>query len=65
VRLESLGALATLCAAVVAVEQRSGASDAGLLLTYAMQLSMLMSISLRVGSMVENNVRLYCFCESF
>ncbi|GAX80188.1 hypothetical protein CEUSTIGMA_g7626.t1 [Chlamydomonas eustigma] len=56
VRLESLGALATLCAAVVAVEQRGGASDAGLLLTYAMQLSILMSITLRVGSVVENNL---------
>lgn len=37
VRLEGLGAFATFCAAVVAVENRAGASSAGLVLSYAMQ----------------------------
>ena len=56
VRLESLGAAATLMASLVAVEQRGGASNAGLVLSYAMQLTILMSISLRQSSVVENNV---------
>ena len=56
VRLETLGALATLAAAIVAVEQRDGASNAGLVLSYAMTLTVLMSITLRVSSIVENNV---------
>ena len=56
VRLESLGALATLMAAIVAVEQRGGASNAGLVLSYAMTLTILMSMTLRLGSMIENNV---------
>ena len=58
VRLETLGALATLAAAFVAVEQRGGASNAGLVLSYAMTLTVLMSITLRISSLVENNVRL-------
>lgn len=37
VRLESLGACATLMAAIVAVEQRGGANTAGLVLSFAMQ----------------------------
>jgi hypothetical protein len=41
VRLESLGALATLMAAIVAVEQRGGASTAGLVLSFAMQVGWL------------------------
>ena len=57
VRLETLGALATLLSAVVAVEQRRGASDAGLVLSYAMQLTILMSITMRQSSILENNVR--------
>ena len=57
VRLESLGAIATLMASLVAVEQRGGASNAGLVLSYAMQLTILMSITLRQSSVVENNVR--------
>ncbi len=55
-RLETIGAVATLLASVLAVEQREGASNAGLLLNYAMQMSILMAITLRVGSVVENNV---------
>ena len=57
VRLETLGALATLMSAVVAVEQRGGASNAGLVLSYAMQLTILMSLTLRQSSVLENNVR--------
>ena len=56
VRLESLGAAATLMASLVAVEQRGGASNAGLVLSYAMQLTINMSITLRQSSTVENNV---------
>eukprot|EP00798_Chlamydomonas_sp_ICE-L_P022904 gene22904-30080_t len=53
VRLESLGATATLMVAVVAVEQRGKASNMGLVLLYAMQVTVLMSITLRVGSITE------------
>ncbi|GAX80189.1 hypothetical protein CEUSTIGMA_g7627.t1 [Chlamydomonas eustigma] len=56
VRLETLGALSTLLASVVAVEQRGGANNAGLVLSYAMQLTILMSITLRQSSTVENNL---------
>ncbi len=35
--LQTLGAAAALVAAVVAVEQRSGSGEAGLLLSYALQ----------------------------
>jgi ATP-binding cassette subfamily C (CFTR/MRP) protein 1 len=57
VRLETLGTLCTLVAAVVAVESRGSASDAGLVLSYAMTVTILMSILLRSMSTVENNVR--------
>ncbi len=55
IRLELLGALATLAAAMVAVEQRGSASSAGLVLSYAMQLTVLMLIMLRNASVAENN----------
>ncbi|KAG1680183.1 hypothetical protein FOA52_000296 [Chlamydomonas sp. UWO 241] len=56
VRLEGLGAFATFCAAVVAVENRAGASSAGLVLSYAMQLTILMAMTLRMSSVAENNL---------
>jgi len=45
VRLETLGALAALAAALLTVEQRGAASDFGLVLTYALQITMLTSIT--------------------
>ena len=56
VRLETLGTLCTLVAAVVAVEQRGSASASGLVLSYAMQITLLMSITLRVSSVTETMV---------
>ena len=45
VRLETLGAMAALAAAILTVEQRGAASDFGLVLTYALQITMLTSIT--------------------
>ena len=45
VRLETLGALAALAAAVLAVEQRGEASVFGLVLSYALQITVLTSIT--------------------
>ncbi|WIA43760.1 hypothetical protein OEZ86_010184 [Tetradesmus obliquus] len=54
VRLEGMGALCTLLAALVTVEQQSGsAATMGLLLTYALQITAATSMTLRVGSMAE------------
>ena len=47
VRLETLGALAAFAAAVLAVEQRGNASTFGLVLSYALQLTMLTSMTVR------------------
>ena len=47
-RLETLGALAAFAAAVLAVEQRGNASIFGLVLSYALQLTMLTSMTVRV-----------------
>ena len=44
-RLETLGALAALAAAVLAVEQRGEASIFGLVLSYALQITVLTSIT--------------------
>ena len=46
-RLETLGAMAALAAAILAVEQRGSASTFGLVLTYALQITMLTSITVR------------------
>ena len=48
-RLETLGALAAFAAAVLAVEQRGNASIFGLVLSYALQLTMLTSMTVRLG----------------
>ncbi|KAF6252401.1 P-loop containing nucleoside triphosphate hydrolase protein [Scenedesmus sp. NREL 46B-D3] len=54
VRLEGMGALCTLLAALVTVEQQSGrAATMGLLLTYALQITAATSMTLRVGSTAE------------
>ena len=44
-RLETLGAMAAFAAAVLAVEQRGNASTFGLVLSYALQLTMLTSMT--------------------
>ena len=53
VRLETLGALAALLSGVVAVEQRGSAGALGLLLTYALQMTQFVGITLRLGSAAE------------
>ena len=45
VRLESLGAVAALAAAVLTVEQRGAASTFGLVLSYALSITMLTSMT--------------------
>jgi hypothetical protein len=47
VRLESLGAVAALAAAVLTVEQRGAASTFGLVLSYALSITMLTSMTVR------------------
>jgi hypothetical protein len=47
VRLESLGAMAALAAAVLTVEQRGAASTFGLVLSYALSITMLTSMTVR------------------
>ena len=47
VRLETLGALAALAAAVLTVEQRGAASTFGLVLSYALSITMLTSMTVR------------------
>ncbi len=45
VRLETLGALAALAAALLTVEQRGNASTFGLVLSYALSITMLTSMT--------------------
>ncbi len=45
VRLETLGAMAALAAAVLTVEQRGNASTFGLVLSYALSITMLTSMT--------------------
>ncbi|CAL8468910.1 g8451 [Coccomyxa elongata] len=54
VRLETLGALAALAAAVLTVEQRGAASTFGLVLSYALSITMLTSMTVRLASVAEN-----------
>ncbi|KAG2427456.1 hypothetical protein HXX76_012392 [Chlamydomonas incerta] len=53
VRLEILGAAAALAAGCVAVEQRAGPGAAGLVMSYAMQVTAAVSITVRTASMAE------------
>ena len=46
-RLETLGAVAALAAAVLTVEQRGAASTFGLVLSYALSITMLTSMTVR------------------
>ena len=50
-RLETLGAMAALAAAVLTVEQRGNASSFGLVLSYALSITMLTSMT--VGSLTS------------
>ncbi|MEW5304006.1 MAG: hypothetical protein WDW36_006649 [Sanguina aurantia] len=54
VRLESLSAVAALLAAAVAVEQRGPAGSSGLVIVYAMQITQVVSMTIRANSMAEN-----------
>lgn len=55
IRLETLGALAAFSAAVLAIEQRGTASTIGLTLSYALQITQLTSITVRLASVAENS----------
>ena len=48
--MESLGALAALAAAVLTVEQRGAAAIFGLVLSYALQITQLTSMTVRSHS---------------
>lgn len=54
VRLEFLGALAAFSAAVLAIESRGAASQMGLTLSYALQITSLTSMTVRLASVAEN-----------
>ena len=49
-RLETLGALAALAAAILTVEQRGNASTFGLVLSYALSITMLTSMTVSLTS---------------
>lgn len=53
-RLETLGALAAFSAAVLAIESRGQASQMGLTLSYALQITSLTSMTVRLASVAEN-----------
>ena len=53
-RLETLGALAAFSAAVLAIESRGEASQMGLTLSYALQITSLTSMTVRLASVAEN-----------
>lgn len=54
IRLETLGALTALFAASLAVEQGKSSSFMGLTLSFALQITSLTSITVRLGSLTEN-----------
>lgn len=70
-RLETLGALAALAAAVLTVEQRGAASTFGLVLSYALSITMLTSMTVRwpgcLTTRISNDIAMLvsddqCFC---
>ena len=67
VRLEGLGSLAAFAAAVLAVEQQGSASLVGLTLSYALQITQLTSMTVRLASLAENSFnaveRVQEYCE--
>ena len=54
VRLEVMGSLAAFSAAVLTVEQRGNASTFGLVLSYALQITMLTSMTVCVCPLAQN-----------
>lgn len=54
IRLETLGALAALAAAVLTVEQKGSSSVAGITLTYALSITSLTTMTVRLASLAEN-----------
>ena len=54
VRLETLGALSAFSAALLAVEQAGSASSTGLSLSYALQITQLTNMTVRLASLAEN-----------
>lgn len=54
IRLEALGALTAFFAGVLAVEQGGASAVMGLTLSYALQMTALTSLTVRVASMTEN-----------
>ena len=53
-RLETLGALSAFSAALLAVEQAGSASSTGLSLSYALQITLLTNMTVRLASLAEN-----------
>ena len=53
-RLETLGALSAFSAALLAVEQAGTASSTGLSLSYALQITQLTNMTVRLASLAEN-----------
>lgn len=59
-RLETLGALAALAAALLTVEQRGNASTFGLVLSYALSITMLTSMTVRPRQTPKGLLTLHC-----
>ena len=53
-RLETLGALSAFSAALLAVEQAGSAASTGLSLSYALQITQLTNMTVRLASLAEN-----------
>ena len=53
-RLETLGALSAFSAALLAVEQGGTAAATGLSLSYALQITSLTNMTVRLASLAEN-----------
>ena len=60
VRLETLGALAALAAALLTVEQRGNASTFGLVLSYALSITMLTSMTVSPRQTPKGLLTLHC-----
>ena len=67
-RLETLGAMAALAAALLTVEQRGNASTFGLVLSYALSITMLTSMTVSSGACYRLLSRLLqqaCYIAAF
>ena len=54
IRLETLGALAAFAAAMMTVEKKGSSAVAGITLTYALSITTLTTITVRLASLAEN-----------